>query len=140
MVFGMRKLIVLTALFAVAAGCAVFAAPKHGVITFVESSDKGQVRTLKIGLTDAPAKTCLSGDWRAAKVLEDPARYTRKPAYELQGKNLELLLVNGVCDGYDSYVGKLEGTAFKGEHVAYGLGHNRTLGAVSGTYAGAEAR
>ncbi|WP_146096944.1 hypothetical protein [Xanthomonas arboricola] len=132
---GVRKLTLLPVLAALTASCAHFVSSKHGVMTFTESVDGRKVRTLEVCLTDLPADTCLSGDWKVAKVLKDSARGTDNPAYIRRGDTLELLLFTGICDSYDAYVGKLEETSFHGEHVNYGLFHNKALGVVSGTYA-----
>ncbi|MCW0436144.1 hypothetical protein NB723_001108 [Xanthomonas sacchari] len=104
-------------------------------IAFVESNDSGkQVRRLTLELTDKPAKTCISGEWKQAHVVTDAGRYTQAPAYTMADGQLEVLLVNTVCDEYDSYVGTINDTTFSGEHVAYGLGFHKTLGKVEGTY------
>jgi len=69
-----------------------------------------------------------------AKAIDDRAGYTQKPAYTLENGRLEVLLVNSMCDAYNSYVGELSDARFRGDHVVYGLGYNKTLGTVSGTY------
>ena len=106
------------------------------LISFTETNGEGQqVRQLSFVLTNEPVKTCISGDWKKAKVVNDIAAYTNNPAYTLENGKLEVLLVNQMCDAYDSYVGKLSNGKFLGDHVAYGLGFNKTFGSVSGAYA-----
>ena len=90
-------------------------------------------RELRFSLTQNPVETCISGDWREARPLNDHGRYTKRPAYVREGDNLQVLLVNTVCDGYDSYVGKVTRGRFAGEHVQYGLGFSKSLGTVSGS-------
>ena len=105
------------------------------LISFTETNGGGhQVRQLSFILTNESAKTCISGDWKKAKVVKDVDAYTNNPAYTLENGKLEVLLVNQMCDAYDSYVGDLSNGHFHGDHVAYGLGFNKALGSVSGTY------
>src|SRR6185437_12765430 len=92
------------------AGCCGVAA--HGrtsdLASFTETDSSGhQVRQLSFVLTNEPAQTCISGDWKKAKVAKDVTGYTHNPAYTLENGILEVLLVNQVCDSYDSYVGEL---------------------------------
>ncbi len=120
------------------AGCSGIAT--HGrtsnLASFTETDSSGhQVRQLSFIFTNEPAQTCIAGDWKKAEVIEGAAGYTHNPAYTLENGRLEVLLVNQVCDSYDSYVGKLSNGQFHGEHVAYGLGFSKTLGKVSGAYA-----
>lgn len=118
-------------------GCAL-GAMVHGSgprIVFVETDADGQeVRKLTLALTEQRARTCIAGDWKRAKVVVDADKYTRDPAYTLEDGKLNVLLVTGICDAYDSYVGELSNGTFDGEHAAYGLGSSRTLGKVTGTY------
>ena len=99
--------------------------------TVVEFNDSGEnVRTLELELTDEPAHTCISGDWRKVKIASDPSRYTRQPAYVLSENRLEILLSTGLCDAYDSYIFDKDASLGRGEHVAYGMFGGRTLGRV----------
>ena len=116
---------------------ACIAQPQHHYprLAFIETNAAGkEVRKLTFELTDQPAKTCISGEWKQARVVSDAGRYTESPAYTMEDGKLEVLLVNTVCDGYDSYVGAITGTTFSGEHVAYGLGIHKALGKVKGAY------
>jgi hypothetical protein len=116
-------------------GCASFSHNSHPTVTFLEADTSGKVvRNLRVQLTDSPADTCISGDWKKVKVISDSSSSTRVPAYTWHDDKLEVLLVNMVCDGYDSYIGTVADGIFQGEHVTYGLGFNKTLGTVSGTY------
>jgi hypothetical protein len=106
-------------------------APK--IISFTETNESGQqVRHLSFLLTDEPAKTCIAGDWKKAKPVNDVQAYTKDPAYVIENGRLEVLLVNWACDVYDSYIGTLSNGTFNGHHVDYGLGYNKTIGNVSG--------
>lgn len=99
--------------------------------TIVEFNDSGEnVRTLGLKLTDEPADTCMSGDWRKVKVVSDPARYARESAYALSRNRLEILLNTGLCDAYDSYIFDKDASLGRGEHVAYGMFGGKTLGRV----------
>jgi len=103
------------------------------VFSFVETNSAGQrIRELAVDLSDAPATTCLGGAWRVARIVKDPKHYMRHPAYTLEKGRLEVLLINGPCDSYDSYIGEISGGSFRGDHVAYGLGFSKTLGRVTG--------
>lgn len=107
------------------------------LISFNETSNTGQqVRQLSFALTNKPVETCIAGNWRTAKLVKGRYEQIHNPAYELQNGKLEVLLNNWACDAYDSYIGKLSNGQFHGSHVRYGLGHSKTLGNVSGTYAG----
>ena len=99
--------------------------------TVVEFNDAGEsVRTLRLELTAESADTCISGDWRKIKVVSDPARYTRNPAYVLSENRLEILLNTGLCDAYDSYIFDKDSSIGRGEHVAYGMLGGKTMGRV----------
>lgn len=105
------------------------------VVSFTETNPEGQqIRELTFGLTDEPTKTCISGSWKTARAIKDSGHYTKNPAYTLEKGRLEVLLINGPCDSYDSYIGQLKDRAFRGDHVAYGLGFSKTLGKVIGAY------
>ncbi len=106
-----------------------------GFIALIETNSAGhQVRELAFDLTDESTTTCLGGKWKTARAVKDPGHYTRNPAYTFREGELEILLTNGPCDSYDSYIGKVSGKAFSGDHVAYGLGFHKTLGRVTGAY------
>ena len=108
----------------------------QSVISFIETNSEGhRVRELAFDLTDQATKTCLGGTWKTARVVRDPGNYTRNPAYRLEKGSLEVLLINGPCDSYDSYVGELKGRTFKGDHVEYGMRFHKQLGTVTGEYA-----
>jgi hypothetical protein len=98
---------------------------------FVETDDSGKaVRTLSVVLSDQPADTCIGGDWKAIRVISDPSRYTRQPAYVLTDGRLEILLVNGLCDAYDSYIFDESAETGVGLHRAYGMFGGNSLGRV----------
>lgn len=56
----------------------------------------------------------------------------KEPVYKLENGKLEVLLVNGFCDAYDSYIGQISNGAFEGEHVQYGWG-STSIGKVKGS-------
>lgn len=133
----MKKILALLALFLAFPACSGLAV-RSGAgnkITFIETNNAGQqVRHLSFVLTQKRANTCIAGNWKRAKPVNDTSAYTKDPAYRLDQGKLEILLVNQVCDSYNSYVGELSDRQFHGEHVVYGLDFNRTLGNVTGTY------
>ena len=131
------KMIAAVVLLTVVTGCQSFATGKSPIASFVETDDAGKVlRQLSFALTSKPADTCISGDWKVAKRLKGSHPDLHAPAYSWEGGRLEILLVTNICDGYVSYVGNVSAGVFKGEHVAYGLGHSKKLGNVSGTLSG----
>jgi hypothetical protein len=106
-----------------------------GKISFVEATMEGKlVRKLTIELTDNIAETCIGKNWKKAHVINDIERYTKNPAYKIENGRMEILLVNNLCDSYDSYEGELTNQVFIGEHVRYGMNFSETIGKVSGTY------
>jgi hypothetical protein len=131
----MVKIIATAAALLLASACSAGVKSYYPTVSFVErDSSQKDVRELSFELTDRPAKTCISGDWKQASVLADPGGYTKSPAYTLADGKLEVLLVNTMCDAYDSYSGTITGATFSGEHVTYGLGWRKVLGNVSGVY------
>ena len=131
----MTKIIATAAIILFTCTCAAQVKSHYPTISFTETDSSGQdIRELTFALTDRPAKTCISGDWKEAAVLKDANRYTRSPAYTLANGKLEVLLINTMCDAYDSYSGTITGNKFSGDHVAYGLSFSKTLGKVSGAY------
>src|SRR5690606_9008173 len=71
---------------------------------------------LTFRLTEEPADTCISGDWFRAKVTSAGGFKLSDPAYTYSGGRLEVLLTNGICDSYTSFVGKVSGGQFSGAH------------------------
>jgi hypothetical protein len=133
----MRKRVTIVLAAVVLSGCIAAAAvrPPVNSITFSETDPAGiVVRKLSFLLTRQPAQSCLYGQWYAAKVLSDPKGYTQNPAYRFMNGGLEVLLVNGACDDYNSYIGKLAHGHFTGTHDEYGLGFSKTVGQVVGEY------
>jgi hypothetical protein len=131
----MIKIIATVAAILIASVCSAEVKSHYPTISFVEMDSSGKnVREIKFELTDRPAKTCISGDWRTAAVLSDASGYTRNPAYIMADGKIEVLLINTMCDSYDSYSGAIIGNKFSGDHVAYGLGFSKTIGKVTGEY------
>ncbi|MGN2248302.1 hypothetical protein ACFWZ3_16605 [Frateuria sp. GZRR35] len=131
----MIKILATAAAILLASACSAEVRSHYPTVSFVETDSAGkEVRELKFELTDRPANTCISGDWKQAAVLTDVNGYTKSPAYIMADGKLEVLLINTMCDAYDSYAGAVTGNTFSGEHVAYGLDFSKTLGKVSGAY------
>jgi hypothetical protein len=102
-----------------------------GTWAFTVTGEQGTHRPV-LRLVDRPAETCLSGDWLQAKVVSSDGMDLSKPAYRYRDGDLEILLVNGVCDAYTSFVGTTSGAGFEGDHVSYGLSHSEQHGHVTG--------
>ena len=129
------KIFAIMVAILLASSCSSEGKSRYPTISFVETDSSGKnVRELAFELTDRPAKTCISGDWKQAAFLHGANGYVRDPAYIRTGAKLEVLLVNTMCDVYDSYSGTIAGGTFAGEHVTYGLGFSKSLGKVSGAY------
>lgn len=113
--------------------CAGVSSDKDGsTYSFVETNLEGQeVRTLALALTDENGKACIGGNWKRARVVADPGKYTKDPVYTLENGKLEVLLINGYCDAYDSYIGEIATGTFAGDHVRYGWG-SKIIGNVKG--------
>ncbi len=83
---------------------------------------KDQVATsISFKITDEPADTCMSGDWKKLLTLRENKPTTRNPAYMLAGRNLSILLSTGLCDAYDELQGELDARGFEGRRVLSGL-------------------
>jgi hypothetical protein len=126
---------ILVAAIFLASGCSSEVKSRYPTISFVETDSSGKnVRELAFELTDRPAKTCISGGWKQATFLRGANGYVKDPAYTRTGAKLEVLLVNTMCDVYNSYSGTIADGKFAGEHITYGLGFSKSLGKVSGVY------
>lgn len=86
-----------------------------------------------IRLTDTPSDTCISGNWFRAKVVSADGLKLLDPAYTYSEGRLEVLLTNGLCDAYSSFIGTASGTQFSGAHVSYGLFGSTEHGKVIGS-------
>lgn len=106
-----------------------------GKIAFTETSQTGEfVRKLTFELTGKNADACISGDWKQARAIDIRERYTKNPVYKIENGKIEILLINGICDSYNSYIGQLKDQVFHGRHVRYGLRFSETVGKVTGSY------
>ena len=131
----MSKIIAILSITMLFAACSSLTANSRVTVSFAEVDGAGQdVRKLKFLLTDKPTWACTAGDWKKAKAIEDSDHYTKEPAYILEGGKLDVLLITGTCDSYNSYIGSLSGNIFIGEHVSTGLGSRKSIGKVTGTY------
>jgi hypothetical protein len=114
-------------------GCASFGHASESSYSFVETDKEGQpVRTLDLALTDQKGRACIGGKWKLARIVSDPQSYARNPVYTLENGILNVLLINGICNVYDSYIGDITNGVFEGNHVRYGWG-SKTLGKVRGS-------
>jgi hypothetical protein len=87
---------------------------------------RGQLaRTLTVRVTEAPAETCTSGDWRRLEVLsERPQRrvpthvpdFGSQPAWELEGSALIIDLNARYCDVAYVLRGHLTAVGVQGTH------------------------
>ena len=102
-------------------------------VLFIETDLAGKhVRVLVVALTDEKGTACIGGDWKRARIVFDPSKYSKDPVYKFETGKLEVLLVNGFCDAYDSYIGEISNGIFSGDHVQYGW-NSTTIGKVTGT-------
>jgi hypothetical protein len=102
-------------------------------VSFTEADGAGKlVRVLVVALTDEKGTACIGGNWKRARIVSDPDKYTDDPVYKVEAGKLEVLLINHFCDAYDSYVGEISNGTFSGDHVQYGWS-SRTVGKVTGT-------
>lgn len=102
-----------------------------GTWAFTVTGEAGAHKPV-LRLTDRPVETCLFGDWFQAKVVTSDGMDLSKPAYRYEDGHLEILLKNGMCDGYTSFAGTASGTKFEGDHVSYGLSYSTRHGHVVG--------
>jgi len=128
----MKKHLLFLALFL--QGCCSATFPGSGdTVTFTETNEIGHVaRELVFKLTDQPGKACIGGEWKKAQSILDSDKYTRNPVYKIENGKFEVLLINGICDSYDSYVGQFLDGRFNGNHIVHGWSV-KTLGKVTGT-------
>jgi hypothetical protein len=84
--------------------------------------EHGQVAgTIVVKLSDAPVKTCDSGEYRRAEVLADHrvdgGIPLYNPAYEVTGAALRIQLATGLCDGGYAIIGGVTESGFEGVHM-----------------------
>lgn len=97
-----------------------------------ETDDSGKaVRTLQLEFTDEAGDACVGGSWKRIRVLSDPSRYTNDPVYDFSNDDLQILLINGICDSYDSYFFRKGDAVGRGTHDHYGWSAAQTIGSVS---------
>jgi hypothetical protein len=100
--------------------------------SLAETADSGTpVRKLQLEFTDEAGDACIGGNWKRVRVLSDPSRYAKDPVYDSSGDGLQILLVNGICDSYDSYFFRGNDAVGQGTHDHYGWSATRTIGSVS---------
>lgn len=102
----------------------------------IENLDNQVVTRMIIRFTDAPAESCMAGDWRRI-IVESRSTSDKRffPAseplsYELDG-NLLVIGRNRICDAYLQLSGELSDSAVRGEYFALGLGYAEDLGYFS---------
>lgn len=93
---------------------------------------KRRTQSFSFVLTDAPAHTCISGNWFQAQPLSAPPDQVSRPAYRYQSGELEILLSTELCDAYTSFIGNVSRSTFEGSHTSYGLFGSTEHGRVSG--------
>jgi|SRR3954471_15543986 hypothetical protein len=93
--------------------------------------------TITLGLTDESARTCMSGEWKRARLIsssfQSPAKQFETgdyfPTYETKGQILTIQMnPPGLCDAYLFLKGKFTEHEGKGDYVALGLGGATPLG------------
>jgi hypothetical protein len=100
---------------------------------FVVADTGKPSREVTFVVTDEPAETCMSGEWKRLDVSGDSALHLNQPAYSVSGRNLQIQLSTDLCDAYDMLVGSLQGASFSGTHRFSGLRGSQDFGPVTGT-------
>jgi hypothetical protein len=92
---------------------------------------------LTLELTDESADTCISGDWKKARLLQSSFPSLAKlfetkgyfPAYELNGKDITIQLNSpGMCDAYRLLTGKISAREGSGDYTSTGMFGGEKLG------------
>jgi len=89
-------------------------------------------KTATFRITDEPAKSCLSGDWKRLIAVSDTAEFAYRPAYLVEGRKLTILIWTDICDLYDKIEGELSGSSFIGKLASDGVFGAYDLGKVVG--------
>jgi hypothetical protein len=93
--------------------------------------------TVTLELTDEDARTCMSGEWKKARLVKSSfqsptKRYETRdyfPTYEADGQTLTIQMnPQGLCDAYLFFIGKFSDREGKGDYKALGLGGATPLG------------
>jgi hypothetical protein len=93
--------------------------------------------TVTLELTDEGARTCMSGDWKKARLIQSSFQSPTKqletkdyfPTYEANGQTVTIQLnPPGLCDAYLMLSGKFSGNDGNGDYNSLGLGGVRPLG------------
>lgn len=130
----MRPSVLLAALFLSGCSAAVVSSAPLKRVSFTETDGSGHiVQEISFELTNEAGHACIGGEWKKAKLIKEFRKYTHDPVYKVENGKFEVLLINNICDSYDSYIGQVSDGQFKGEHVVYGWG-SKTLGIVTGVY------
>ena len=96
--------------------------PKHQVVA-----------TLNVQFTDAPAKSCMSGNWKVLRVLSAKANtkgffpVSDPLSYQIENGQLTIGRTE-VCDGYLQLQASLGGRLIQGDYFSLGLGGSSPLG------------
>lgn len=92
----------------------------------------GTSSTTSLQVTDEPAKTCMSGEWKSLHVVKESAAVMHEPAYLIEGRNLRILVWNLGCDRYDMLTGTIDDVGFVGSRNLNGLRDSTRIGPVEG--------
>jgi len=102
----------------------------------IENPEHQVITTMTIRFVDAPASSCMAGDWRRILVDSHSTSNERffpvsEPlSYELH-KNHLVIGRNEICDNYLHLIGELRNSAAHGQYVGFGLGGGKRLGYFS---------
>lgn len=85
---------------------------------------------LTLELTDQPAPTCMSGDWKRARILSSSFHEgTEFLAFEREGQVLTIQLNQpGLCDAYSLLSGKFSANEGKGNYTTLSIVAAKPLG------------
>jgi hypothetical protein len=88
-------------------------------------------------LTGEPADTCVSGEWKKARVLRNSVQWLADrleqndyfPTYIIEGGSFQVQLnPPGLCDAYTTLSGKISGNEARGEYLSEGMFGGEALG------------
>lgn len=132
-----HKLLVVIALLFVAPIAAQAASAEGPVWSISVVGLKGEpLGTITLELTDEKADTCMSGEWKKARLIQSsfPSLVTEFetkdyfPTYEAKGHVLTIQLnPPGLCDAYLFLSGHFTERDGKGDYRTFGLGYGNSL-------------
>jgi hypothetical protein len=84
----------------------------------------GKQESWTFRVSDAPAKTCASGDWQKLDLLAGNLGTLGEAAYLVRGQFLFVQLASNLCDASNNFRGELVGSSFMGNYPTHSQGWN----------------